>query len=51
MNEHGGEAPREEILQRAEEQGIDKMKARSLIDRLQRDGEITEPRQDIIKLV
>ncbi|MDY6964892.1 MAG: minichromosome maintenance protein MCM [Halobacteriota archaeon] len=51
MNEYGGDAPKEEVFRRAEEKGIDKLKARSIIDRLQRDGEITEPRQGIIKLV
>jgi len=51
MNEYGGEAPEEEVLERAEEEGIDKMKARTIIDRLKRDGEITEPRQGILKLV
>ena len=51
MTEHGGEAPEEEVIMRAEEKGINRIKAQDIIDRLNRDGTIWKPSHGKIKLV
>lgn len=45
-----GSAPKDVILDRAVEIGIDRMKAEEIIDRLRRDGDIFEPRPGTLKL-
>jgi len=45
-----GSAPKDVILDRADEIGIDRMKAEEIIDRLRRDGDIFEPRPGTLKL-
>ncbi|MDY7083202.1 MAG: AAA family ATPase, partial [Halobacteria archaeon] len=46
-----GHAPREEVIEMAEENGIDREKAEEEIKSLKRSGEIMEPRQDYLRLV
>lgn len=45
------EVPVSEVLKRASEQGIDENKARDLINKMKSNGEIWEPRHDIIGLM
>ncbi|MCX6676209.1 MAG: minichromosome maintenance protein MCM [Methanothrix sp.] len=47
--EHQGPAPRDAVLDRAEELGIDRAKAEEIIDRLRRDGSVFEPKPGTIK--
>ncbi|MDD1759955.1 MAG: minichromosome maintenance protein MCM, partial [Methanothrix sp.] len=47
--EHQGPAPRDIVLDRAEELGIDRAKAEEIIDRLRRDGSVFEPKPGTIK--
>ena len=42
--EQQGPAPREAVLDRAEELGIERSKAEEIIDRMRRDGDVFEPR-------
>jgi replicative DNA helicase Mcm len=48
--EHQGPAPKDAVLDRAEELGIDRAKAEEIIDRLRRDGDVFEPRPGMLKL-
>ena len=50
-NEHGGEAPEDEVIERAEDKGINRIKAQDLIDRLNRDGTIWKPSHGKLKIV
>lgn len=47
--EFGEEIPIPEILDRAEDKGIDKCE--EVLDKMEREGEIFEPREDVIKRV
>ncbi len=49
--ENQGQAPRDTILDKAEEVGIDRIKAEEIIDRMRRDGSVFEPKPGIIKLL
>ena len=51
MNEYGGEAPEEEVIERAEDKDINRIKAQDMIDRLNRDGTIWKPSHGKLKLV
>ena len=48
--ENQGPAPREDVLNRAEELGIERSKAEEIIDRMRRDGDVFEPRPGMLKL-
>jgi replicative DNA helicase Mcm len=48
--EQQGPAPRDAVLDRAEELGIDREKAEEIIDRLRRDGSLFEPRSGMLRL-
>jgi len=48
--ENRGPAPKEDVLDRAEEQGIERAKAEEIIDRMRRDGDVFEPRPGMLKL-
>lgn len=48
--EQQGPAPRDAVLDRAEEIGIDRAKAEEIIDRLRRDGSLFEPRSGMLRL-
>jgi len=48
--EQQGPAPRDVILDRAEELGIERSKAEEIIDRMRRDGDVFEPRPGMLKL-
>ncbi|MCK9441453.1 MAG: minichromosome maintenance protein MCM [Methanothrix sp.] len=48
--EQQGPAPRDAVLNRAEELGIERAKAEEIIDRMRRDGEVFEPRPGMLKL-
>ena len=48
--EQQGPAPREAVLDRAEELGIERSKAEEIIDRMRRDGDVFEPRPGMLKL-
>ena len=48
--EQQGQAPRDIVLDRAEELGIDRVKAEEIIDRMRRDGSVFEPRPGMLKL-
>ncbi len=48
--ENKGPAPKEDVLIRAEELGIERAKAEEIIDRMRRDGDVFEPRPGILKL-
>jgi replicative DNA helicase Mcm len=48
--EQQGQSPREVVLDRAEELGIDRIKAEEIIDRMRRDGSVFEPRPGMLKL-
>ena len=48
--EQQGQAPRDVVLDRAEELGIDRVKAEEIIDRMRRDGSVFEPRPGMLKL-
>src|SRR5512137_670230 len=43
-------APRDAVLDRAEELGIERAKAEEIIDRMRRDGDVFEPRPGMLKL-
>lgn len=45
-----GPAPRDDVLDRAEELGIERAKAEEIIDRMRRDGDVFEPRPGMLKL-
>ncbi len=45
-----GPAPRDAVLDRAEQLGIDREKAEEIIDRLRRDGSLFEPRSGMLRL-
>lgn len=45
-----GPAPRDAVLDRAEQLGIDRSKADEIIDRLRRDGSLFEPRSGMLRL-
>jgi DNA replicative helicase MCM subunit Mcm2 (Cdc46/Mcm family) len=49
--EHGGTAPRDSILNKAEERKIDRGEAEQIIDRLRRDGSVFESRPGMFKLL
>jgi replicative DNA helicase Mcm len=46
-----GPAPRDDVLDRAEELGIERAKAEEIIDRMRRDGELFEPRPGMLKIL
>jgi replicative DNA helicase Mcm len=48
--EHQGPAPRDAVLDRAEELGMKRAKAEEIIDRMRRDGDVFEPRPGMLKL-
>ena len=48
--EQQGPAPRDAVLDRAEELGIERAKAEEIIDRMRRDGDVFEPRPGMLKL-
>jgi len=48
--ENKGPAPKEDVLDRAEELGIERAKAEEIIDRMRRDGDVFEPRPGMLKL-
>jgi len=48
--EQQGPAPRDAVLDRAEELGIERSKAEEIIDRMRRDGDVFEPRPGMLKL-
>jgi replicative DNA helicase Mcm len=48
--EQQGPAPRDAVLDRAEELGINREKAEEIIDRLRRDGSLFEPRPGMLRL-
>ncbi|HNX40492.1 MAG TPA: AAA family ATPase, partial [Methanothrix sp.] len=48
--EQQGPAPKDAVLDRAEELGIERSKAEEIIDRMRRDGDLFEPRQGMLKL-
>ena len=48
--EQQGQAPRDIVLDKAEELGIDRIKAEEIIDRMRRDGSVFEPRPGMLKL-
>jgi replicative DNA helicase Mcm len=48
--EQQGPAPREAVLDRAEELGMERAKAEEIIDRMRRDGDVFEPRPGMLKL-
>ncbi len=48
--EQQGPAPRNAVLDRAEELGIERAKAEEIIDRMRRDGDVFEPRPGMLKL-
>ncbi|NMB86620.1 MAG: Minichromosome maintenance protein MCM [Methanosaeta sp. PtaB.Bin018] len=48
--ENRGPAPKEDVLDRAEELGIERAKAEEIIDRMRRDGDVFEPRPGMLKL-
>jgi len=48
--EQQGPAPRDLVLDRAGELGIERAKAEEIIDRLRRDGDVFEPRPGVLKL-
>jgi replicative DNA helicase Mcm len=48
--EQQGQAPRDVVLDRSEELGIDRVKAEEIIDRMRRDGSVFEPRPGMLKL-
>jgi len=49
QQEHEGKAPKNEVLLRASEAGIDEDKAEDLIKRLKKEGAIFEPRNGYLK--
>lgn len=49
-HEHGGAAPRDDVLDRAEEMDIDRDKAEELLARLKRQGDVFEPKPNMYKL-
>ena len=49
QKDHDGKAPISEVIQRAEEVGIDEIKAKELIKLSKREGSIFEPRVDFLK--
>ncbi|MCD4798439.1 MAG: AAA family ATPase, partial [Methanosarcinales archaeon] len=49
QQEHEGKAPKDEVIQRASEAGIDEDKAEDLIKRLKKEGAIFEPRNGYLK--
>lgn len=49
-SEHQGSAPVGEVLERAEEQGIDRHRAEDIIGRMRLYGEIIEPRNGFLKI-
>jgi replicative DNA helicase Mcm len=48
--EQQGPAPRDAVLDRAVELGIERAKAEEIIDRMRRDGDVFEPRPGMLKL-
>ncbi len=48
--EQQGPAPKDAVLDRAEELGIDRAKAEDIIDRMRRDGSLFEPRSGMLRL-
>jgi replicative DNA helicase Mcm len=48
--EQHGPAPMDDVLDRAEELGIERAKAEEIIDRMRRDGDVFEPRPGTLKL-
>jgi len=46
----GSKPPRQDVLDRAEELGIERAKAEEIIDRMRRDGDVFEPRPGMLKL-
>ena len=48
--EFQGPAPKDAVLDRAEETGIERGKAEEIIDRLRRDGDVFEPRPGMLRL-
>lgn len=49
--EQQGSAPLDIVLDKAEEQGIDRDRAEEIVSRLKRDGSIMEPKHKMLKLV
>jgi replicative DNA helicase Mcm len=49
--EQQGQAPRDVVLDRSEELGIDRVKAEEIIDRMRRDGDVFEPTHGMLKLL
>jgi replicative DNA helicase Mcm len=49
--EQQGSAPLDIVLDKAEEQGIDRSRAEEIVTRLKRDGSIMEPKHKMLKLV
>jgi len=49
--ENQGSAPRDVVLDRAVELGIDRSRAEEIIDRMRRDGELIEPRPGTLRLL
>ena len=49
-HEQQGPAPRDAVLDRAVELGIERAKAEEIIDRMRRDGDVFEPRPGMLKL-
>lgn len=48
--ENQGQAPKDAVLDRAEEIGIERGRAEEIIDRLKRDGDVFEPRPGMLRL-
>ena len=49
--EQQGSAPLEIVLDKAEEQGVERSRAEEIITRLKRDGSIMEPKHKMLRLV
>jgi len=49
--EQQGSAPLDMVLDRAEEQGIDRGRAEEIVARLKRDGSIMEPKHKMLRVV
>jgi replicative DNA helicase Mcm len=50
IKENQGAAPRDDVLDRAKELGIERSKAEEIIDRMRRDGEIFEPTPGMLRM-
>lgn len=48
--EQQGSAPLDTVLDKAEEQGIERTRAEEIVVRLKRDGSVIEPRHNILRL-